>query len=133
MKRSAIALVPLAAMALALGVCSACGTSTPPSPSPSSSPESGVRGTAKSAGGPVMSGEMSGETNVWPSSNVTVVAHKGEFDGPIVARAVADREGRFSMDLPPGTYTLAQVMGQPKTVTVHAGEYARVSLWQAVP
>ena len=131
MKRSAIALVPLAAIVLALAASSACGTSTPPSPS--LSPESGVRGTAKFAGGPVMSGEMSGETHVWPSSNVTVVAHKGESEGPIVARAVADRAGRFSMDLPPGTYTLAQVMGQPKTVTIHAGEYVRVILWQAVP
>ena len=62
--------------------------------------------------------------------------HRGGVDGPVVARAVADQAGRFSMDLPPGAYTLAQVMvgmGQPKTVTVHAGEYVRVILWQLVP
>ena len=131
MKCSAIALVPLVAIVLALAALPACGTSTPPSPSPSPSPESGVRGTAKSAGGP----SVDGTTNVWPSSNVTVVAHKGEVDGPVVAQAVADHGGRFTIDLPPGTYTLvqAEVAGQPKTVTVHAGEYVRITLWQAVP
>ena len=131
MKRSAIALVPLAAIVLALAVLPACGTSTPPSPSPSPSPVSGVRGTAKSAGGP----SVDGTTNVWPSSNVTVVAHKGEVDGPVIGQAVTDHGGRFSIDLPPGTYTLVQseVAGQPKTVTVHAGEYVRITLWQAVP
>jgi hypothetical protein len=119
-------------MCLALVAVSACGTSTPPSPSPSPSPESGVRGIAKSAGGPATSDEA---TNVWPSSNVTVVAHEGEIDGPVVARVVADQAGRFSMDLPPGTYTLVQadVAGQPKKVTVHTGEYVRTTLWQAVP
>ena len=130
MKRSAIALVPLAAIVLALAAAlPACGTSTPPSPSPS--PESGVRGTAKSAGGPT----VDGTTNVWPSSNVTVVAHEGEVDGPVVARAVADHAGKFNIGLPPGTYTLiqAEVAGQPKTVTVHAGQYVRITLWQAVP
>ena len=129
MKRSAIALVPLAAIVLALAALPACGTSTPPSPSPS--PESGVRGVAKSAGGPM----VDGTTNVWPSSNVTVVAHKGKVDGPIVARAVADHAGKFSIGLPPGTYTLvqAEVASQPKTVTVHAGEYVSITLWQAVP
>ena len=130
MRRSAITLVPLAAIALALAALPACGTSTPPSPSPS--PESGVRGIAKSAGGPATS---DGTTNVWPSSNVTVVAHKGEVDGPVVARVVADHAGKFSIGLPPGTYTLVQavVAGQPKTVTVHAGEYVSITLWQAVP
>ena len=130
MRRSAITLVPLAAIVLALAALPACGTSTPPSPSPS--PESGVRGIAKSAGGPATS---DGTTSVWPSSNVTVVAHKGEVDGPVVARVVADHAGKFSIGLPPGTYTLvqAEVAGQPKTVTVHAGEYVSVTLWQAVP
>ena len=123
-------LVPLAAIVLALAAVSACGTSTSPSPSPS--PASGVRGIAKSAGGPATS---DGTTNVWPSSNVTVVAHEGEIGGPVVARVVADHAGRFSIDLPPGTYTLVQadVAGQPKKVTVHAGEYVRITLWQAVP
>lgn len=130
MSRSATVLVPLAAIVLALAAVSACGTSTPPSPSPS--PESGIGGTAKSAGGPVTS---DGTTNVWPSSNVTVVAHKGEIGGPVVARVVADHAGKFRIGLPPGTYTLVQVevAGQPKTVTVYAGEYARITLWQSVP
>ncbi len=50
-------------------------------------------------------------------------------------RPFADHGGRFTIDLPPGTYTLvqAEVAGQPKTVTVHAGEYVRITLWQAVP
>ena len=129
MSRSAVVVVTLAVIVLALATFSACGTSTPPSPSPS--PESGIRGTAKSAGGP----SVDGTTNVWPSSNVTVVAHKGEIGGPVEAQVVADHDGRFSMDLPPGTYTLVQadVAGQPKTVTVRAGEYAHITLWQAVP
>jgi multidrug efflux pump subunit AcrA (membrane-fusion protein) len=129
MKRPSIALVSLAAMMLA--ALPACGASTPPSPSPSPSPESGVRGIAKAAGGP----SVDGTTNVWPSSNVTVVAHRGAFDGPVVAQAVADHNGRFRIDLPPGTYTLvqAEVAGQPKTVVVHAGEYVRITLWQAIP
>ena len=85
-----------------------------------------------SAGGPATS---DGTTNVWPSSNVTVVAHKGEVDGPVVAQAVADHDGRFRIDLPPGTYTLvqAEVAGRPETITVHAGKYVRITLWQAVP
>jgi multidrug efflux pump subunit AcrA (membrane-fusion protein) len=128
--RSAVLLGPLAAVLLALATLSACSISTPPSPS--ASPESGLRGTAKSAGGPATS---NGTTNVWPSSAVTVVAHKGGIGGPVVARVVADHAGRFSMDLPPGTYALVQanVAGQPKTVTVRAGEYAHVTLWQAIP
>jgi multidrug efflux pump subunit AcrA (membrane-fusion protein) len=127
--RSAITLVLLAAIVLAIVALPACGKSAPPLPPPS--PESGVRGTAKSAGGPA----VDGKTNVWPSSNVTVVAHKGELDGPVVAQVVADRSGRFRIALPPGTYTLvqAEVAGEPRTVTVHAGEYVRVTLWQAVP
>lgn len=131
MKRPSIALVSLAAMVLALAALPACGASTPPSPSPSPSPESGVRGTAKSAGGP----SVDGTTNVWPSSGVTVVAHRGAVDGPVVAEAVADHDGRFRIDLPPGTYTLvqAEAASQPKTVVVHAGEYVRITLWQAIP
>jgi hypothetical protein len=128
--RSAVVLVRLVAILLALAAVSACGTSTPPSPSPS--PESGVRGTAKSAGGPATS---DGTTNVWPSSNVTVVAHEGGIGGPVVARDVADHAGRFRMDLPPGAYTLVQAEagGQPKTVIVRPGEYAHITLWQAIP
>ena len=131
MNRSTIVLVPLAALLLALAALPACGASTPPSPSPSPSAESGVRGVAKSAGGP----SVDGTTNVWPSSNVTVVAHSGAVDGPVVAQAVADHDGRFRIDLPPGTYTLVQAepASQPKTVTVHAGEYVRITLWQAIP
>ena len=92
---------------------------------------SGVRGFAKSAGGP----SVNGRTNVWPSSNVTVAAHKGEIGGPVVARVVADHAGVFSLDLPPGTYMLVQadVAGQPKTVIVRAGEYAHITLRRAVP
>jgi predicted small lipoprotein YifL len=129
--RSAALLVPLAAVLLALATLSACGRSTPPSPS--ASPESGVRGTAKSAGGPATS---DGTTNVWPSSNVTVVAHAGGIGGQVVARVVADHAGKFSIDLPSGTYTLVQAApagAQPKTVTVRQGEYAHLTLWQAVP
>ena len=51
--------------------------------------------------------------------------------GPVVV----DHSGRFSINLPSGTYTLVQadVAGQPKTVTIRPGEYAHVILWQAVP
>jgi hypothetical protein len=131
MKRPSMPLVWLAVMVLALAALPACGASTPPSPSPSPSPESGVRGVAKSAGGP----SVDGTTSVWPSSNVTVVAHRGAVDGPVVAQAFADHDGEFRIDLPPGTYTLvqAEVASQPKTVTVHAGEYVRITLWQAIP
>jgi len=127
--RSAALLGSLAAVLLAFATLSACGTSTPPSPS--ASPESGVRGTAKSAGGPT----LDGTTNVWPSGNVTIVAHQGEIGGPVVGPVVADHSGRFSINLPSGTYTLVQadVAGQPKTVTIRPGEYAHVILWQAVP
>ena len=129
MNRSAALLGSLAAVLLAFATLSACGTSTPPSPS--ASPESGVRGTAKSAGGPT----LDGTTNVWPSGNVTIVAHQGEIGGPVVGPVVADHSGRFSINLPSGTYTLVQadVAGQPKTVTIRPGEYAHVILWQAVP
>jgi len=129
--RSAVLLVPFATVALSLAALSACGTST--APSPSASPESGVRGTAKSAGGPATS---DGTTNVWPSSDVTVVAHEGEIGGPVVARVTANHAGEFSIDLPPGAYTLVQAApagARPKSVTVRPGEYAHVTLWQAVP
>ncbi len=128
MSRLAIVLVPLAAIVLAFAAVSACGTSIPPS---HPSPESGVQGTAKTTGGPAT---PDGTNNVWPSSNVTVVAHEGEIGGPVVARVVADHAGRFRMDLPPGTYTLvaADVASQPKTVTIRPGEYAHITLWQAI-
>ena len=129
MRRFAVLLVSVVAIVLALAAVSACGKSTPPSPSPSA--ESGIRGTAKSGGGPT----SDGTTNVWPSSNVTVVAHKGELNGPVVARVVADQDGRFTIDLPPGAYTLvqAELGGQAKAVTIRPGEFAEVTLWQAVP
>ena len=129
MRRFAVLLVSVVAIVLPLGAASACGKSTPPSPSPSA--ESGIRGTAKSGGGPT----SDGTTNVWPSSNVTVVAHKGELNGPVVAQVVADQAGRFSIKLPPGTSTLvqAEMGGQAKTITIRPGEFAEVTLWQAVP
>jgi hypothetical protein len=128
-RRFAVLLVSVVAIVLPLGAASGCGKTTPPPPSPSA--ESGIRGTAKSGGGPT----SDGTTNVWPSSNVTVVAHKGELNGPVVARVVADQDGRFTIDLPPGAYTLVQAEpgGQAKAVTIRAGEFAEVTLWQAVP
>ena len=85
----------------------------------------------QSAGGPT----LDGTTNVWPSGNVTIVAHQGEIGGPVVGPVVVDHSGRFSINLPSGIYTLVQadVAGQPKTVTIRPGEYAHVILWQAVP
>jgi len=122
-------LVLLAALVLALAAVPACDTSRPPSPAPS--PQSGVRGTAKSAGGP----SFDGTTPVWPSSNVTVVAREGGIDGPVVAQTAADHDGRFSIDLAPGTYTLCQAApaSSPETVTVREGEYTHITVWQAVP
>jgi hypothetical protein len=74
-------------------------------------------------------------TNVWPNSYVAVYAHKGGVDGPVAARVLADRAGKFRIDLSPGTYTLVQMApaAQPKTVTVRPGEYVHVTLWESVP
>ena len=132
MSRFAALLVPIAVLLLALATLSACGTPAPPYPS--ASPDSGVRGSAKTAGGPAKS---DGTAGVSPSGAVSVVAHEGMADGPFVASTLADHAGKFSIDLRPGTYTLVQVTGvggrQPKTVTVRPGEYTHVTLWQFVP
>ncbi len=123
MSRSPHRLLSLAILlSFGLLLISACGTPS----------KAGVRGVAMTGGGPV---DANNPPHTWPSRNVTVVAHEGEVGGPVVARVVADQAGRFSISLPPGTYTLvqAELGGQAKTITIRPGEFADVTLWQAVP
>ncbi len=66
---------------------------------------------------------------------VTIVVHRGDVEGKIVASVKADSSARFKVQLPPGTYTLQQKNpgGVAKTVTVKPGKYARATVWEAVP
>jgi hypothetical protein len=125
------------ALPAALGVLllSACGT-TAPSPSPSPSAMSGVQGKVMWAGGPVVSTEGATPTAQQGTlPRVTVVVHRGDLGGAVVAKVKTDALGRFLVELAPGTYTLvAEVPGaRPEKVAVEAGRLAQTTLWDSVP
>jgi len=128
MSRLAVRLLSLVAV-LALLLLSSCGGAAR---GPASG-TSGVRGVAMAGGGPAPAGHM---PSPWPVRNCGVLVRKGDAQGSIVARTKTDQTGRFSIDLPPGTYTLVQsapVGATPKTVIVAPGKYVEVTLWQGVP
>jgi hypothetical protein len=125
------------ALPAALGVLllSACGA-TAPSPSPTSSATSGVQGRVMWAGGPAVSTNgASPKAQQGTLPGVTVVVHRGDTRGAVVAKVKADASGRFLVELPAGTFTLvAQVPGAiPEKVTVESGTLAKVTLWDSVP
>lgn len=129
---------PMIALPAALGVLllSACGGTTAPSPSPSSSATSGVQGKVMWAGGPVVSTDgATPKAQQGTLPRVTVIVHRGDIGGAVVATVKADASGRFLVELPAGAYTLvAQVPGaRPKKVTVAAGTLAKTTLWDSVP
>jgi hypothetical protein len=113
-------LILLVAAGLAVAACAQS-----PAPSPSPSVSSGVRGISLIAGGP-------GDTRR-PEPGIRVAVYLGGFDGQLVARTKADAQGKFSVALEPGRYTLVQISegAVPETVTVPPGEYVRVKLFIA--
>ena len=102
---------------------STCGSSGP-SPSPSSSATSGVLGKALIDGGPPPGSPR-------PQGGVTVAAHRGALDGPVVAKTRAAMDGNFRLELPPGTYTLIEVSDAafPETVRVKPTQFSAVTLY----
>ena len=115
----------LVLVAAALVVLGACGDRGP-SPSPLASvpsATSGVAGMMTLEGGPA--------PGSWPDPNVKIVVHRGAEDGPVVATTTSAADGSFSVDLPPGRYTLVPVaLGDEQilsaTATVQSGQRARV-------
>ena len=99
-------------------LASACAGSSPTPPG-----SSGVTGTAMIEGGPA-------DWSPRPEPGVHVVAHKGGRDGRVAASVRVGPNGKFKMDLPPGTYTLVEVPNSlaPRTVTIEPGRYVTVTL-----
>ncbi len=116
----------LVLVAAALVVLGACGDRGPsPSPLPSvPSATSGVAGMMTLEGGPAPGSPR-------PDPNVKIVVHRGAEDGPVVATSTSAADGSFSVDLPPGRYTLVPVaLGDEQilsaTATVQSGQRAWV-------
>jgi len=112
----------LAQLAVAVLALSACGSSPAPSPPPAS--DSGVHGVSMIRGGPALG-------NPRPEPGTRIAVYQGSLDGPLVARAKADADGRFSLALKPGRYTLVQMSdaARPKTVRVPPNGYVNVKLF----
>jgi hypothetical protein len=130
MSRHAVRLVPLAVLLALLSPTACGGASSHPS---ATTGTGGVHGVAMAGGGP-LPGDST--PSPWPVRNVAVLVREGDVNGVVVARVKTDQAGKFSVDLPPGTYTLIQSVpggAEPKTVTVSAGQYVEVTLWQHVP
>jgi len=122
---------------LSVAVLSACGPAAPvTSPGPSQS-ATGVEGRVLMVGGPVAVGPDGSPipNSPWPSPGATVVARRGGLSGPVVAKAKTARDGSFTIDLPPGDYTLVALsMGAtPEKVIVGDSGYATVKLYIHVP
>jgi hypothetical protein len=92
----------------------------------------GIRGVALA--GPISPVERPGVPNTapLPDALITVQPERG---GPEIARGRTDRDGRFEIALPPGTYLLVPLPPQPgtrlprgeqQTVVVPAGRFAEV-------
>ena len=122
--------------ALCVLMLSACGATTP-SPSPTPTATSGVQGTVMWAGGPAVSINGASPTSQQgPLPGVTVLVHRGDIGGEVVAKVKADGSGRFLVELPPGTFTLvAQIQGgvARETLTVESGKLTKTTLWESVP
>jgi hypothetical protein len=111
-------MVRLAGMSIALvlfvAVFSACGKSP-----------SGIEGVAFASGGP-----FPGDPQ--PITSARVFVHENDAAGKLVATVVTDPEGRFKLELEPGTYSLDLTTrtGYPLRDTAHvtSGDYAQVEL-----
>jgi hypothetical protein len=127
--RLVIALVAALAVVAALGAVG-CGsssdtTSTPPATtSPATS--SGIIGLMTIEGG-------AAPGNPQPMSGVQIEVRGGGEAGQIVETAESSADGTFTVNLPPGRYTVVPVaLGDeavlPASVTVHPGKWAHVSV-----
>ena len=86
------------------------------------------------AGGPVTA--TSAPQSPRPDPGKTVAVREGSVNGKTVATVRSDSSGAFTVDLPPGTYTLNETSFnaiRPQTVTVAAGQYVTVTLVDNVP
>ena len=133
-QRAAIAMI----CAVALAALSACGGDASSSSSPPSSPTptqaSGIQGTTMMAGGPVTA--TSAPQSPRPDPGKTVAVRAGDVNGKTVATVRSDSTGAFTVDLPPGTYTLDETSVnavRPQTVTVVAEQYVTVTLVDHIP
>ena len=85
------------------------------------------------AGGGPVSQDWTPSPRANPGFKVAV--HEGDIHGRVVTTVVADSSGAFSVDLPPGRYTLAGAVEpvEPETVTVERGKYVEVTLMVHMP
>ncbi len=83
---------------------------------------SGVQGVSMIVGGLA--------STPWPEPWTGIAVHEGSLGGPLIRQTRADGQGAFTVDLPPGAYTLIQISdgAVPATVAVPAGEYVAVEL-----
>jgi hypothetical protein len=124
-RRSAVGFLLSAA---ALG---GCASSPSAAPLVSTSPAlATVSGTVRVYGGPLLpNGKMAANGN--PMAAVAPVVVKQ--DGRVVKRSSTNSEGRYSVDLPAGTYVISAGCSQPATVVLAAGERVARDLQCDVP
>jgi len=126
-----VAFVLLAAVvAVAAQSTAGCGgspsaTSTPPATTPSAT-SSGIIGLMTWEGGAIA-------TSPHPVSDVRIEVRRGGERGEIVETAKSGADGTFTVDLPPGHYTVVPIpygdeTVMPASVTVDPGKWVHVSV-----
>jgi hypothetical protein len=101
-----------------------CGSSPQPASTPSAA-SSGIIGRMTEAGGPI--------GGVRPMAHVQIEVRQGDVAGNVVATVESGADGRFTVDLPPGRYTVVPIARGDETVisataTVTPGQYAHVKV-----
>lgn len=113
------------AIAALVSMCAAVIACSPPIPS-----DSGVRGTVRI--GPTAPVQQQGEPSDAPYAADLVITGPS---GAVVARARSASDGTFSVDMPPGGYTIQGAGGAtpptpsaPQQFTVRAHEFTTVTI-----
>ena len=109
----------------ALAVLAGCTPSVRP---PAPAGPSGARGISEIDGGPLHLDKRGKPIAAGPWANPgTIVVHEGDESGRVVASVQTSQDGKFSIDLPPGSYRLVlRGNGAVRLATVRPGEYATV-------
>ena len=127
-RRAVLVAAGILAAALAVLVVTAHGTSSPglPFASASAQPEGQIAGQVmRGAGVDPRSGAASGA--LVPVAGDPVTAQNEQ--GRIVAHAVSARDGSFTMNVPPGAYTVVEeICGTKQQVDVRSEATATVTL-----
>jgi len=126
--RSVLVLSAALAAVASQSVAGCGGTTQPTSASPTRS--SGITGLIVMEGGPPMSSPR-------PQPDVQIEVRQGDETGDVVETVRSGADGTFTVDLPPGHYTvvpitLGDAMVLPASAIVTPGEYVYVRVEFAV-